>query len=53
VRAVAQLAADRGIETVAECVENERIHEKLLNMGIDFAQGFHFAKPQPLSTLFG
>jgi EAL domain-containing protein (putative c-di-GMP-specific phosphodiesterase class I) len=53
VRAVAQLAADRGIETVAECVENERIHEKLLNMGIDFAQGFHFARPQPLSTLFG
>lgn len=53
VRAVAQLAADRGIETVAECVENERIHEKLLNMGIDFAQGFHFAKPQPLATLFG
>lgn len=52
VRAVAQLAADRGIETVAECVESERIHDKLLAMGIDFAQGFHLAKPQPLATLF-
>ena len=53
VRAVAQLAADRGIETVAEGVESERIHDKLLTMGIDFAQGFHLAKPQPLATLFG
>ena len=52
VRAVAQLAADRGIETVAECVESQRVQDKLLEMGIDFAQGFHLAKPQPLQTLF-
>ncbi|HMN45040.1 MAG TPA: EAL domain-containing protein [Povalibacter sp.] len=53
VRAVTQLAADRGIETVAECVESQRVQDKLLEMGIDFAQGFHLAKPQPLQTLFG
>jgi EAL domain-containing protein (putative c-di-GMP-specific phosphodiesterase class I) len=52
VRAVTQLAADRGIETVAECVESQRVQDKLLEMGIDFAQGFHLAKPQPLQTLF-
>lgn len=53
VRALAQLAADRGIETVAECVETQRIRDRLLDLGIDFAQGFHLAKPQPLQTLFG
>ena len=52
IRAVAELAAERGIETVAECVESQRIQDKLLEMGIDFAQGFHLAKPQPLQTLF-
>lgn len=52
VRAVVQLAADRGIETVAECVETQSIHERLLDIGIDYAQGFHLGKPRPLQTLF-
>ncbi|HEY6642334.1 EAL domain-containing protein [Povalibacter sp.] len=52
VRAVVQLAADRGIETVAECVESQRVQDKLMELGIDFAQGFHLAKPRPLQTLF-
>jgi EAL domain-containing protein (putative c-di-GMP-specific phosphodiesterase class I) len=53
IRAVAQIAADRGIETVAEGVETQMIHERLLEMGIDYAQGFHLGRPEPLQTLFG
>jgi EAL domain-containing protein (putative c-di-GMP-specific phosphodiesterase class I) len=52
VRAVAQIAADRGIETVAEGVETQLIHDRLLEMGIDYAQGFHLGRPEPLQTLF-
>jgi EAL domain-containing protein (putative c-di-GMP-specific phosphodiesterase class I) len=52
VRAVVQLAADRGIETVAECVETQRVHDKLLALGIDYAQGFHLARPEPLQAVF-
>jgi EAL domain-containing protein (putative c-di-GMP-specific phosphodiesterase class I) len=52
VRTVAQIAADRGIETVAEGVETQMIHDRLLEMGIDYAQGFHLGRPEPLQTLF-
>jgi EAL domain-containing protein (putative c-di-GMP-specific phosphodiesterase class I) len=52
VRQMARMAHGLGIETVAECVENESVRERLLNMEIDYVQGFHFGQPQPLSTLF-
>ncbi|MFL6547958.1 MAG: EAL domain-containing protein [Povalibacter sp.] len=52
VRAVAQIAADRGIETVAEGVETQTIHDRLLEMGIDYAQGFHLGRPEPLQAIF-
>jgi Amt family ammonium transporter len=52
VRAVAEMAREMRIETVAECVESEGIRERLIGMGIDYAQGFHCGKPQPLRTLF-
>ncbi|HEY5808793.1 MAG TPA: EAL domain-containing protein, partial [Povalibacter sp.] len=52
VRAVAQIAAERGIETVAEGVESQSIQDRLLELGIDYAQGFHLGKPAPLQTLF-
>ena len=52
VRALAELAAQRGIETVAECVETEEVRATLCDIGCDFAQGFHIEAPQPLETLF-
>lgn len=52
VRAVTQLASSMGIETVAERVESADLCEKLLEIGIDYAQGFHFGQPQPLAAVF-
>jgi len=52
VRAVTQLAASMGIETVAERVESAAVCDKLRDIGIDYAQGFHFGPPQPLSDVF-
>ncbi len=37
-----------GIQTVAEYVEDQAILNKLIAIGVDYAQGFHIAKPGPL-----
>jgi diguanylate cyclase (GGDEF)-like protein/PAS domain S-box-containing protein len=37
-----------GIETVAEFVGNETVMHMLSEMGVDYAQGYHIGKPQPL-----
>jgi len=35
-------------KTIAEFVENQAIKEKLLAIGVDYAQGYSIAKPMPL-----
>lgn len=37
-----------GIRTIAEFVENDAILEKLREIGVDFAQGFGIAEPEPM-----
>ena len=37
-----------GIETIAEYVENQAVYDKLLEMDVDFAQGYFIEKPMPL-----
>ena len=45
VTAIRDLTKGMGIQTVAEFVENEAILNKLNEMGIDYAQGYHIAMP--------
>ena len=51
VKSIHQIGSVMGLKTIAEYVEDERILDKLLEIGIDYAQGYHFCKPQPLTTL--
>jgi diguanylate cyclase (GGDEF)-like protein len=51
VRAVVELARGLGIETVAEYVENAEIAAQVKKMGVDYAQGYAFGKPQPLDEI--
>ncbi|HAE21983.1 MAG TPA: two-component system response regulator [Spirochaetaceae bacterium] len=37
-----------GLKTIAEFVKNEAIMEKLITLGVDYGQGYHFAEPKPL-----
>lgn len=47
VRTIILLAHNLGMTVIAECVETED-HVKLLReFGCDYAQGFHFGKPEP------
>ncbi|MDQ1362926.1 MAG: hypothetical protein QG652_786 [Pseudomonadota bacterium] len=37
-----------GIKTIAEYVEDQVIYDKLIELNVDYAQGYHMAKPMPL-----
>jgi EAL domain-containing protein (putative c-di-GMP-specific phosphodiesterase class I) len=49
--AVVELARGLKIETVAEYVENAEIAEQVKKMGVDYAQGYAFGKPEPLDDI--
>jgi diguanylate cyclase (GGDEF)-like protein/PAS domain S-box-containing protein len=49
VQAINQFADVFGIQTIAEFVEDKEIMAVLTGLGIDFGQGYHLHKPQPLT----
>ncbi len=49
VRAINQVSQVRGLETIAEFVENEDIIRCIKDIGINYAQGYGVGKPIPLS----
>ncbi len=51
VRGIVELARRMGIETVAEYVETEAIAAALRKLGVDYAQGYAFGKPEPLEGI--
>ncbi len=46
--AIVQLAHTMGLATVAECVENEQIHDVTRRLGVEFGQGFSLGRPTAL-----
>jgi diguanylate cyclase (GGDEF)-like protein len=53
VRAVAQLANSMGIETVAEYVETAEICMRLIELQVQFGQGFALGRPVKLERILG
>ena len=51
VRAVVELAKSLSLDTVAEYVESEAIADEVRRMGVDYAQGYAFGRPEPLDRL--
>ena len=51
VRSVVAIARGMGKRTIAESVEAEDSLRLLKGYGVDYAQGFYVAKPQPLTAL--
>jgi diguanylate cyclase (GGDEF)-like protein/PAS domain S-box-containing protein len=37
-----------GLKTIAEFVKSEAIRDKLIELNVDFGQGYYFSKPKPL-----
>ena len=40
-----------GKQTIAEFVENKFILDRLKEIGVDYAQGFHISKPRPIDEI--
>lgn len=51
VKSINQMSHVMGKKTIAEFVENEAINKVLADIGVDFAQGYHFGKPVPIEML--
>jgi diguanylate cyclase (GGDEF)-like protein len=51
VKAIVELAKGLGIETVAEYVENGQIAQEVRRLGVDYAQGYAFGRPEPLTEI--
>ncbi|MDH5654475.1 MAG: EAL domain-containing protein [Spirochaetia bacterium] len=48
VNSIKSISSVMGIKTIAEYVENKEILDKLNEIGVNFAQGFHIETPKPL-----
>lgn len=48
VESINQIGHLMGIKTIAESVENDHTLVALRNLGVDYVQGYHLGKPQPL-----
>ncbi len=51
VKSMNEIAHSLGMETIAEYVENNEIHEILKTIGVDYAQGYGIQKPIVLTEL--
>ena len=51
VKTIHELSHLFGKKTIAEYVENEDIIEKLKEIGVDYAQGYHLGKPMPIDMM--
>ena len=51
VKSINEIGQIMGKKTVAEFVENQAIADALTEMGVDYAQGYHFSVPAPLTKL--
>ena len=47
VRSIIELGHNLGLKVVAEGVENQEIYTRLVSLGCDFAQGYHWSRPIP------
>jgi diguanylate cyclase (GGDEF)-like protein/PAS domain S-box-containing protein len=50
VRSFCNVASVLGIKTIAEFVENDKVRDRLVEIGIDYGQGYAFHRPEPLDV---
>ncbi len=52
VKSINEISQVMGIESIAEFVENDAIKQRLIEIGVDYVQGYGIGKPEPLKNLF-
>jgi len=53
VRSIADIGRVMQKETIAECAETERVRQRLIELGVDYAQGYAVDEPMPIEAYFG
>ena len=53
VRALVDVCAGLEIKTIAEFVSDEQTLDLVRDIGVDYAQGYHLGRPEPVSALRG
>ena len=53
VRAIQQVAQSLGLQTVAECIEDQETMDILKDLAVDFAQGYFIGMPQAAESFSG
>jgi EAL domain-containing protein (putative c-di-GMP-specific phosphodiesterase class I) len=53
IKAIAQLARNMGMETIAEYVETDALRARVAELGVDYGQGFAMGKTERLESLLG
>jgi diguanylate cyclase (GGDEF)-like protein/PAS domain S-box-containing protein len=51
IKALVEVCTGLGIKTVAEFVSDQRIMDIVRDLGVDYAQGYHLGRPEPVSAL--
>ncbi|MFK5985790.1 MAG: EAL domain-containing protein [Pseudomonadota bacterium] len=51
VKSINEIGHAMQLETIAEYVESKDILDKLKSIGVDYAQGYHIHKPEPIDKL--
>jgi EAL domain-containing protein (putative c-di-GMP-specific phosphodiesterase class I) len=52
VRSIADIGRVMEKETIAECAENEAVRQRLIDLGVDYAQGYAVDEPMPIENYF-
>jgi diguanylate cyclase (GGDEF)-like protein/PAS domain S-box-containing protein len=51
VKSINDIGHVMGLQTIAEFVENETVWQQLQAIGVDYGQGYHLGKPQPIDDI--
>jgi len=51
VKSVVQIAHVLGASTIAECVGDDEVLHRLHELGVDYGQGYHLGRPQPIDEI--
>jgi diguanylate cyclase (GGDEF)-like protein len=52
VRSIADIGRVMQKETIAECAESEAVRQRLIELGVDYAQGYAVDEPMPIELYF-
>ena len=52
VKSINDIGQVMGIETIAEFVENDQIKQKLVEIGVNYVQGYGVGMPEPFENIF-